>query len=43
MRKPLKYIALTLGFAFLGLVCIGIYWGDPIHFLKWFFGLVADD
>ena len=43
MRKRLKYLAITLGIAFLGLVCFGIYHGQPIWFLKWFFGLVADD
>lgn len=43
MRKRLQYLALTLSVAFLGLVSFGIYTGQPIWFLKWFFGLVEDD
>lgn len=43
LHKRLKYLAITLSVAFLGLVSFGIYTGQPVWFLKWFFGLVADD
>lgn len=29
--------------ALLALVAFGFYTGDPVFFLKWFFGLQADD
>ena len=43
MHKRLKYLAITLGVALLGLVCFAISTGQPIWFLKWFFGFVEDD
>jgi hypothetical protein len=41
--KPVKYSALFLIVAAVLLVAFGCYTGEPIFFLKWFFGLQADD
>ncbi len=38
-----KYAILVMAVAALGLVAFGFYTGQPVFFLKWFFGLQADD
>lgn len=41
--KPAKYTVLALSVAVVLLVAFAFYTGDPAFFLKWFFGLQADD
>lgn len=41
--KPAKYIVLGLSVAAVLLVAFAFYTGEPVFFLKWFFGLQADD
>lgn len=41
--SPAKYILLGLGVAAALLIAFGFYTGEPAFFLKWFFGLQADD
>lgn len=38
-----KYAILVMAVAALALVAFGYYTGQPVFFLKWFFGLQADD
>lgn len=38
-----KYVIPFLAVAALILVAIGFYFGEPVFFLQWFFGLKADD
>lgn len=40
---PWKVAALSILVIALGLVAFGCYTGQPVFFLKWFFGLQADD
>ena len=40
---PARYVVLGLGMAVVVLLAIAFYGGEPIFFLKWFFGLQADD
>lgn len=42
MRRA-KFAILFLTVAVLVLVAFGFATGDPVFFLKWFFGLQADD
>ncbi len=41
--KTAKYTILLMTIAALGLVAFGVYTGQPVFFLKWFFGLQPDD
>jgi Tfp pilus assembly protein PilO len=38
-----KYVVSLIVVAAMALVAFGFYTGDPVFFLKWFFGLQADD
>lgn len=38
-----KGVAVVIAIAAIGLMAFGCYMGDPIFFLKWIFGLQADD
>ena len=40
---PAKYVLLGLGLVVVVLLSIAFYTGQPMFFLKWFFGLQADD
>ncbi len=41
--KPVRYAILLPTAAAVLLVAFGFYTGEPVFFLKWFFGLQADD
>jgi hypothetical protein len=38
-----KHVTLLITVAALALFAFGFYTGHPVSFLKWFFGLQADD
>lgn len=42
-RRRAKFSILVMALAALAVVAFGFYTGQPVFFLKWFFGLQADD